>query len=259
MRRLVLSIAAIAGFAGQALGADLPSRKEQPAIPAAPPVFSWTGFYIGVQGGGEFASQSGMWGDAAQKGLSPYVNSPSGGLIGGRVGYNWQVGNVVLGVEGDANAALGVSALTSTVYNSLGLNGNPVGTTRYPIRGEQASNEDIRLRLGYAFDRALLYSAVGVAFGDVKTTYYGSAPPNAPYLSVSTQRVGWTLGGGLEYAFTDAILGQLEYRYTDLGSRWLLVPGSGGGTFDNVGFHSNALLVGLTYKFGWPAPVAAAF
>lgn len=258
MHKVVLSIAAIAGFTSTALAADLPSRKEPPAVLEPSPVFSWTGFYIGVQGGGEFAHESGLWGDAAQKGLSPYANSPSGGLIGGHVGYNWQIGKVVLGVEGDANAALGVSGATSTVYNSLGLNGNPVGTTLYPIRAQQFSNEDIRLRLGYAIDRALLYAAGGVAFGDVKTTYYSPAP-STPYLSVSTQRVGWTLGGGLDYAFTDSIVGRVEYRYTDLGSKSFSIPGGGGGNYDNIGFRSSAVLVGLTYKFGATAPVVAAF
>lgn len=253
MRKFLSSVTAVLAFAGSALAADLPSRKEPPALLTPQPVYSWTGFYIGVQGGGEFARESGVWGDTAQKGLSPYANSPSGGLIGGHVGYNWQMDHVVLGVEGDVNAALGVSATTSTVYNSLGLNGNPVGTALYPIRAEQASNEDIRLRLGYALDRVLLYAAGGVAFGDVKTTYYTQAP-STPYLSATTQRVGWTIGGGLEYAITESILGRVEYRYTDLGSESLSVPGGGGGTYDRIGFRSSAALVGLSYKFGVSAP-----
>jgi outer membrane immunogenic protein len=258
MRKLVLSIATVAGFAGHAFAADLPTRKEPPPFLEPSSVFSWSGFYVGVQGGGEWGRASGLWGDAAQKGLSPYANSPSGGLIGGHAGYNWQIGKMVLGIEGDANAALGVSGATSTVYNSLGLNGNPVGTTLYPIRARQVSNEDIRLRLGYAIDRTLLYLAGGAAFGDVKTTYYTSAP-STPYLTVSTQRVGWTLGGGLEYAFTDSILGRVEYRYTDLGSKSFSISGGGGGNYDNIGFHSSAVLVGLTYKFGATSPVVAAF
>ncbi len=256
LRQTILSSVLLVTCVGAGFGADLPSRKETPVL-GAEPQFSWTGLYIGLQGGGDFGRQTGIWGDAKRAGLSPYANNPEGGLIGGYIGYNYQIGRIVFGVEADANEALGVNSSVTTVYNSLGLNGNPVGTTLYRIGGHDIDDENIRLRFGYAVDRALLYAAGGVAFGYVNTSY-GLATA-APYLSMTTHRTGWTIGGGLEYAFNNSISGRIEYRYIDFGTKSFTHESASAGDYDNVGFNSSAVLVGLTFKFGAPGPAVAAY
>ena len=106
----VLLAALMAGAASSAMAADLPTRKAPPApqVYAAPPVFSWTGFYVGVNGGWGGGSSGGDFG------------SPTGGLVGGTVGYNYQVGQFVAGLEGDWDWAdlnkngVNISAPTAT-------------------------------------------------------------------------------------------------------------------------------------------------
>ncbi len=260
MRRLLSSAAVIAAFASPALAADLPSQKAPPVLVEPVPFFLWSGFYVGVESGGQWSRENGLWGDAARKGLSPYANDANGGVIGGYVGYNWQFSNLVVGLEGDANGIFGGSGATNTVYNSLGLNGNPVGVNLYSIDARETWNADIRARFGYAVDRALFYVAGGVAFGDVSMSYAGPLNvSSAPFLTETTQRVGWTIGAGLEYAFTNSIRGRVEYRHTDLGSRsFVEFPSSGGGNTDTIQFYSDTVLIGLTYAFGGPEPVIVA-
>ena len=97
----------------------------------------------------------------------------------------------------------------------------------------------------------MIYAAGGVAFGDVHTNYGGPgyAPPGGTPFSVTTQRLGWTLGVGAEYALTDKIIGSLDYRYTDLGTKSFSNANPLIDTADKVAFHSSAVLVGLAYKF----------
>jgi outer membrane immunogenic protein len=171
----------------------------------------------------------------------PYSNSPKGGLLGARVGYNWQKSNFVFGLEGDANAVIGAK----------GSSYLPSPPTSYVVQSKQAWTSDVRARLGYAIDKTLLYAAAGAAFGDVHTTYGGAgyAPPGGVPFSVTTQRVGWTVGAGAEYAFSDKIVGSLDYRYTDLGSRSFSNSNPLIDTADKVKFHANTVLVGLAYRF----------
>src|SRR5947209_19380723 len=99
MKRALLAGLALSVLSvGHTLAADLPNRRVAPA-PAyvPPPIFSWTGFYVGVNGGGVF-------GDFTKGGKSTF-GSPTGGLVGGQAGYNQQFGQIVVGVEGDIHWA----------------------------------------------------------------------------------------------------------------------------------------------------------
>jgi outer membrane immunogenic protein len=217
MRNVLLSTVALMALTGSALAADLPSRKAAPVYVAPVPAFSWTGFYVGIEGGADFLSTN----------VSGFAtNNQTAVLIGGVVGYNYEFPNrFVLGLEGDAGGVIGAKKT-----NALGF------TT------DASYFADIRGRLGYAVvDRALLFAAGGVAFGD--TNFNG----------VAQGRVGYTVGGGLDYALTNNLIGRVEYRYTDLGRQ----------TVNGVSVRqdSNAVLVGLMYKFGAPevAPVVARY
>jgi outer membrane immunogenic protein len=221
MRKVLLSTVAILAMTGAALAADLPSRKAAPAYIAPVPVFSWTGFYVGIEGGADFMSPN------VYNGRVSYNNNNTAGLLGGVVGYNYEMPNkFVLGLEGDAGGVLGAK--------------HTIANPGYYTDGSYFAN--IRGRVGYALDRALLYVAGGVAFGDVKTGIVNGA-------SYTSDRVGWTIGAGVDYAFTNNLIGRVEYRYTDLGSEWV------GGSAFRTRYDSNAVLVGLLYKFGPAAEV----
>jgi outer membrane immunogenic protein len=226
MRNVLLSTVAFVALTGSALAADLPSRKAAPAYIAPVSAFSWTGFYVGIEGGADFIN------NRVYDGVSTVNNDSTAGLLGGVVGYNYEFPNkFVLGLEGDAGGVLGAKKTHINGYN------------------DNSYFADVRARLGYAFaERTLLYVAGGVAFGDVKSGWVNGA-------SYTDDRVGWTIGAGVDYAFTNNLIGRVEYRYTDLGRAWT----------GNVGVRtetdSSAVLVGLLYKFGAPeyAPVVAKY
>ncbi|WP_020177808.1 outer membrane protein [Methylopila sp. M107] len=180
----VASVAAIAVAVPAAQAADLP-MEPAPVVSAPVPSFSWTGPYIGVQGGYNWQRAS----NAKVDGWS----------VGGYAGYNYQFGEgsgAVIGIETDINYA-----------NIDGRRGNGAGAR---TKVSQDWNGATRARLGYAFDRFLAYGAAGVAYGDreLKRTPGGRDSKTA---------VGWTVGGGLEYAVTDNVALRGEYRYTDYG------------------------------------------
>ncbi|MBB4196317.1 outer membrane immunogenic protein [Rhodoblastus sphagnicola] len=236
MRNILLSTVALSAMVGSALAADLPSSKAPPVYVAPAPIFSWTGLYIGVEGGGDFRQYKDR--------LGAVTIDKDAGLIGGVIGYNWQTGgyfginNLVLGLEGDAAAVLGGSKAFTT-------NGNPIVNDTFNSNYAAA----IRGRIGIpAWDRALLYVAGGVAFGDAKVrTTVGS---------VTNDRVGYTIGAGVDYAFTPNWIARLEYRYVDLGRENYTNVDFGGR--DRLEVTSHQVLGALIYKFGAPETAVVA-
>ena len=203
----------------------------------AGPAGSWSGFYAGVEAGGDWSGVSGPFGNAVRTGFGPYAITAPGALLGGYAGYNWQWRSLVLGAEGDANGVFG----SQTTDRSVPFAG---GLAFYDIGAKQSWTADARLRAGYTVGRALLFVAGGAAFADVRTTYARAGAP--PALAVSSDRAGWTIGGGVEYAFTDRLVGRVEYRHADFGRRaFTNVPLQ---VYDNVRFTSDQALVGVSYK-----------
>jgi outer membrane immunogenic protein len=240
--RHLLTAAALASLAGAsllsgpALASDLPSNKAPPppVFTAVPIAFSWTGFYGGIEGGGEFARTRGDL-NVAAAGATPYSTRTNSGLLGGVVGYNHQIGALVLGVEANGDGILG-GQRTTLVNNA------------FNVKTSSSYDADVRARVGFAIDRAMFFAAGGVAFGNVNTAYSG-ATLAAP-ATFDSQRVGWTAGGGVDYAFTNNIIGRAEYRFTDLGSSSFTNAASG--VVDKTKNQSNAALLGIMYKFGNP-------
>jgi outer membrane immunogenic protein len=219
MKKILLA-ALLAGVATSALAADLPTRKAAPA-PApvyAPPMFTWTGFYLGLNGGYG-------WGSTSSKSFG----DPTGGFIGGTAGYNYQMGQLVIGVEGDWDWA----HLTHTQATLLSNNTMKVDSIL-----------TARARLGYAMDRTLLFITGGYAGADTKGSYFD--PVLGFSGSSSKWRNGGAIGAGLEYAFTNNITAKAEYLFLPFGGRSYF-----SGTPYRV--HSNLnvseLRVGLNYKF----------
>jgi outer membrane immunogenic protein len=144
---------------------------------------NWSGLYVGVNGGGAWNGGN----------IDPGFESPSGGFGGGQIGYNWQGvwhPNLVLGVEADFQGA-DVSGSTPTIFGPFKSELNWFGT----VRG----------RLGYAFDRALIYGTGGFAYGEVKNTFFPT----------ETQ-TGWVAGGGVEYKLSPAWSAKAEYQFLSL-------------------------------------------
>ena len=202
-----------------------------------------------------------------------YNNS---GVIGGaHVGYNLQLNQFVIGLEGDVDGS-SRSSKTSLLFGSS-LRRRPAlprSSARSPSPSGMTSQGSIRGRVGYAWDRVLLYATGGVAFGGFNAPS-GTSPAVSRlprrslsgYDSASTTRVGWTVGGGLEYAITNNWSVRAEYRYTDFGHSTIYAtsfdsaPLGAAGAFVNRHFNENRVQVGFSYKFDTavPAPVVAKY
>ncbi len=225
MKKLIIAAATLAAVAsGPALAADLGAPVYK--APVAPvPVFTWNGFYIGGNIGGKWADTSGSVDEApsAAAGIPNGSSFPLGSTTastfmgGGQVGYNWQTGPVVFGLEGDIDAQRWSTTLTvGTDF--------PPGTFNF-ISGDVFSVESrwqssIRGRIGYAWDRFLLYATGGVAFTDVRADANFAAFRGAPATGAtdSATLVGGTVGGGLEYAIWNNVSIGVEGRYTWYGN-----------------------------------------
>ena len=169
MRKVSLVAAALASFAHPAFAADLLSQKEAPVYVAPPSVFSWTGFYIGADIGG-------AWGDhdvtIAASPIAPAraINTSFSGVIGGGfAGYNYQINQFVIGVQGDIQG-LGLSGSTFS----------PAADVTARVQGDWSGA--INGRLGFAFDRALFYAIGGAAFTHGSTTANAGPALAAPFL-----------------------------------------------------------------------------
>lgn len=205
--------------------ADLPRPAyKAPPVPAYQtfvPAFTWQGFYIGINGGYG-------WGSSTLSGpTGSSTVTPKGALLGETVGYNFQSGSLVYGLEGD----LDYSWMRAT-------NAATAPCANCEVRNHYLAT--VRGRLGYAFDRWMPYVTGGAAFGDIQTS---TPAGNRQY----TDKVGWALGGGVEYAFTRKWSTKLEYMYVDLGSANCSAANCG--TSVDTSFHANSVRAGLNYHF----------
>jgi outer membrane immunogenic protein len=229
MKKTLLAATAILALSASAYAADLPSRTHAAVAPmATPPVFTWTGFYVG--------GSLGMLRDT-QKVSDPndwiaynYKRSSDGGLFGLNAGYNWQRGALVLGLEADIAAAT----------NSTSGNG------AHTYSGKLKSLGTVRARVGYALDRALFYVTGGLAYGDVSNTAVGDGDAGA-ISRTSGWQTGWTLGAGMEYAVAPHWTVRAEALYVDLGKK----TGNAGPYCSAVSFKNTDVVarVGVNYKF----------
>ncbi len=221
-RTIRLGIAAvtllIAPIAAQA--ADLARPSYKAPIYVAP--FSWTGFYIGLNGGY-------MWGQSKWSGpAGDFEVTPKGWLGGGTLGYNYQTGLWVWGIEGDIDYA----ALKGTSDSSFCSGCLFKETWISTVRG----------RVGYSYDRWLPYLTGGLAYGNM----YMQGPAGG---SATKTKAGWTAGLGVEYAFAGPWSAKLEYLYVDLGSATCGMASCGLATDEEVNFKASIVRAGLNYRF----------
>jgi outer membrane immunogenic protein len=261
LRKIFMTVAATA-LAGSAFAADLPSRRPPPAAYVPPvPIFTWTGFYLGVNAGGAFRADNNVNNNNLAllfPGVAPFAFANNGNgnnarfIGGGQAGGNWQINQFVLGVEGDGQALVG-SNNNGNNFFGFGNNGN---NTRFL--------GTVRARGGVAFDRLLIYGTGGVAFGTGPTinTFNPFLVGAGPFINNATNgnnwRVGYAVGAGVEYAFLNNWSVKAEYLFTDLGR-----TNNNNLFFANNGFRerNHIVRVGLNYHFNWfaPAPVVARY
>jgi outer membrane immunogenic protein len=205
MKGKLLVIAAIAALTGsQALAADMALKA-----PLLPPPPLWTGWYVGVNGGGgwehnDWTFPTTQFFAVAGQGFS---TNPTGGVAGGQIGYNYQVGRWVIGGEFDGDW----SGLKQTVVGPI----PPFAADSYTTKLYDL--ESLTLRFGYAPANWLLYGKVGIATGTVNLSALSGVPVAGVAFSNSQRQWGPTLGVGLEYMLTPHFVVGLEYDFTALG------------------------------------------
>ena len=204
-RQYLLASAAAIALAAPAFAAEPP-----PYVPPPAPIFTWTGLYIGGQIGGAWGRDPTVVSGFVPPILffSGFNNNPSGVIGGAHIGYNLQINQWVAGIEGTVDG----TSLSRTSIDPF---------TAMAVRTREQVQGSVRGRLGIAFDRVLIYGTGGAAFTGIDTDYFDTTGFVTGFPGtlerVSRTRSGWTAGGGLEYALTDAWSIGAEYRYSDFG------------------------------------------
>jgi outer membrane immunogenic protein len=247
--RLLAAVALAALIAAPAMSADLAVRPpyRPPPPPPPPPVFGWTGCYIGGNVGWGWGTKT-----ASAQDLAPGISvsgDTSGWLGGGQLGCDLQLASSwVIGVEGRASAANIKGDIGATV---LGITGT----------GHAQSDwiSSVTGRLGWAFGPVLLYAQGGGAW--VGDKYSADIPIFPEHLEASETRSGWTVGGGIEWAFWPSWSARLEYDYYDFGTRTLTFTGTFAGApivvpDIDITQKLSVVMFGLNYRFGYGGAVA---
>jgi outer membrane immunogenic protein len=214
MKKILLSSVALLGLTAGAFAADLPSRRAPAPVIAAVPVFTWTGFYVGANAGYGWVN-----GDNIIDPVFGFVgDDDEGGFVGGgQIGYNYQIGSFVVGLETDLQ------------YADLGKRFTyDAGLDEYVEDDSDDWFGTVRARAGVAFGQALVYATGGFAYADDAN--------------------GWTVGGGLEYAFTNNLSAKVEGLYVNLDrdNARLSPTGTGGNGESEFG----VVRAGLNFRFG---------
>jgi outer membrane immunogenic protein len=235
MRKLAVALLAGVSFGvvTVASAADMPARMrtKAPVAPAFAPIpFTWSGFYVGGNLGWGWTDGDGT---ITMGGASGPTSGSGDGFLGGvQAGYNWQTGSFVFGVETDFQGSTGSGGVNSTA-----------GATTSTATGKTPWFGTIRGRVGYAFDRYLVYATGGGLYG--KSTLDGTLNTTGPFSSSSTYWT-WVAGAGIETHLWDRWTGKIEYLYAGTPDHVPVPPGTSGISGNT---HTNIVRVGLNYHF----------
>jgi outer membrane immunogenic protein len=261
MKKILLGVAGsiVLGAAAPASAADLPARVATKAPIAVPsPVYDWSGFYIGLNGGGgsahscwDLLNVGGVSGPPEREGC----HNATGGTVGGQIGYRWQATNWVFGVEAQGNWA----DFKGSNVDQASVNG---------VFGDRSKVDGFGLftgQVGYGINNILLYGKGGAAVvGDKYATFFNVAslggipvPAGQDFASASVTRWGGTVGAGVEFGFAPHWSVAIEYDHLFMGSRDVQLnfvsPGSGLSTINHISQNVDIGTVRVNYGFGGPA------
>jgi outer membrane immunogenic protein len=274
MKKLVVAGLALGASTALVLAADLPTHKGPPAPYVAPPIFTWSGFYGGINAGGEWGSGATTVstdpGFIDRAALSPEgiahatdfatgANAKSSGgsavVYGAQAGYNWQFSSIVAGFETDIQGFGGSESGSVTKLAQTAALETPVSVT---VSGQSKLDYlgTVRGRAGYLFTPTLLaYATGGLAYGGSKSSASVSGFETVPagtlaaptFGSSSDTRVGWTLGAGAEWMFMANWSVKAEYMYYDLGRATYALPPIVGTNGGGVTVFSHTPIVSARY------------
>jgi outer membrane immunogenic protein len=251
-RLAAVAMGLIAASTG-AFAADLANRTAYPPPPPPPPlpIFSWTGFYIGANLGGAFAS-----GTLTDNVTGASITGNNSGVIGGgTIGYNWQFApNWVVGIEGMFDGT-SIGKTSSTANGTfVGPGGNPFAVS---VQGNASTTwvGTVAGRLGFAEYNWLFYAKGGGAWANnnasLTASVTGSSIPSGfatGTLSASNTASGWLAGVGIEYGLTQNWTVKVEYDYIGL-ANWTATSPFAVGDSINVSRQINLVTLGVNYKF----------
>jgi outer membrane immunogenic protein len=219
------------------------------AVPPAPlpVIYNWSGFYIGANGG--WAQAHNCWDFVTVAGLvfSDGCRNVSGGVLGGQIGYRWQTGSFVFGLEGQGDWA----DLSGTRASILA----PAFAERTRVNGLGLFTGQV----GYAWNAALVYLKGGAA---VTGTDYSilALPGSLAVATASATRWGGTVGVGFEYGFAPNWSAGLEYDHLFMGhanNSFSVVNPIVAGALNRIGQDVDMVTLRVNYRFGWGAPLTA--
>jgi outer membrane immunogenic protein len=236
MKSLFLGVVGLmaVGAAAPAAAADLAARPYTKAPPMVAAIYDWTGFYIGINGGG--ASSRNCW-DIV--GLSEGCHDATGGVVGGQIGYRWQSANFVFGIEGQGDWA--------------DLKGSNTSGVAAPLVNQSKINAVglVTGQVGYAWNNVLWYVKGGAA---VTGNKYNGLVLGAQFDQASETRWGGVVGTGLEFGFSPNWSVGVEYDHLFMGNRNVsfATPGGAFTRTDNIKQDVDMGTVRVNYRWGGP-------
>jgi outer membrane immunogenic protein len=219
--RILTALGLLACAAYPAAAADLPRSAPAYRAPVMAPIFNWTGFYLGVYGGYAFGSGS--------------TSGFDGGLAGGTIGYNWQAAGSpwVFGIEADGGWTIFGDSASATV-----------GGVSVSVFSEAQATATLRGRLGYAWERTMLYVTGGGAWARNEIGLnVAVAGVGAAGISDTQNHFGFAVGGGFGQAFAPNWSAKVEYLYLGLGSETYF------GAVNSGDIDVHTIKAGLNYRF----------
>ena len=254
---IAIAIASI--VIGKAHAADMsPIPAGTPSV--APPVtygtyapgaygnYNWSGIYLGGNGGYSWNPSGSSF--VTSNGLTAGSGDLAGWVFGGQIGYNWQIGAFVVGLEGDLQWS-GEQSSKTAVCSA------PCTVTTITATENIDAFATLRARAGIAFDSVLVYGTAGGAWADASANVNVTGAPAG--LNLSSSKLGWTAGGGVEVALLRNWTAKLEYLFIDTGSisGTAAIPSTlGGGTItESAATRDSIIRIGFNYRFPiepWP-------
>ncbi|UYO47204.1 outer membrane beta-barrel protein [Rhodopseudomonas palustris] len=244
MKKFLLgAVGLIALSAAPAMAADLAARPYTKAPPIIAVAYDWSGFYVGANGGWGTSRKCWDWLGTTAVPIAAAgegCHDASGGTVGGQLGYRWQLGSWVFGLEAQGNWA---DFKGSSVSLLAGGGTNQSKVDAFGLFTGQ---------IGYAWSNALLYVKGGAAVTNDKYTRY-TVPAGAFYDEASETRWGGSVGGGLEYGFTPNWSAAVEYNHLFMGSRDLTFsPALGNTNIDHIKQDVDVVTARINYRWGGP-------